>query len=62
MRDREIAKGSTFAETYILDGGYHAFYSKHPDLCIPRGYVQMDAQRFKARVKLEIARFTKSMP
>ncbi|KAK3309716.1 Rhodanese-like domain-containing protein [Chaetomium strumarium] len=35
----------SYPEIYILDGGYSAFFSDHPERCYPQAYVEMnDAQ------------------
>jgi len=31
-----------YPEIYVIEGGYKAFHSRHPDLCSPRKYVPMD--------------------
>lgn len=34
----------TYPETYILDGGYSAFFKDFQPRCFPQNYVEMDAQ------------------
>ncbi|XP_005094070.1 M-phase inducer phosphatase [Aplysia californica] len=47
-----------FPEIYCLFGGYKEFFTHHPELCEPSGYIQMDDENyvaaylhFKARAK-----------
>jgi M-phase inducer tyrosine phosphatase len=37
----------SFPDTYILDGGYKAFFFKHPHKCTPQGYVEMSDTRYQ---------------
>lgn len=36
----------TYPETYILDGGYSAFYKEFSHRCFPQNYVEMDAKEY----------------
>lgn len=56
MRSRQRFEHNTYPKTYILEGGYEAFYQLYSDLCSPQSYVQMDAQRFRAECKQGLAR------
>jgi len=40
-----------YPECYLLEGGYHAFFKAHPDLCQPRGYQTMVDPRHTADLK-----------
>jgi len=31
---------------YLLEGGYKQFWQEHPELCVPRGYVEMKDPSF----------------
>ena len=37
----------SFPDTYILDGGYKAFFVKNPHKCSPQGYVKMSDIRYQ---------------
>ncbi|ESO06610.1 hypothetical protein HELRODRAFT_135759, partial [Helobdella robusta] len=42
-KDRELNEYPklNYPELYLLEGGYKAFFSTHPDLCEPKGYIPM---------------------
>jgi len=35
-----------YPEMYLLEGGYKQFWQEHPELCVPRGYVEMKDPSF----------------
>nr|XP_045590164.1 M-phase inducer phosphatase-like [Procambarus clarkii]XP_045590165.1 M-phase inducer phosphatase-like [Procambarus clarkii] len=41
-----------FPETYLLEGGYKAFFEKYPELCTPNDYVRMLDANFAEDLKL----------
>ena len=48
-----------FPDVYVLEGGYASFFSKYPELCEPRAYVQMDDPRYLRRRSEELTGFRK---
>lgn len=36
-----------YPQTYVLEGGYKAFWETHPDCCEPRNYIPMLDERYK---------------
>lgn len=36
-----------FPDIVVLDGGYKSFFDKHPHLCVPQAYVEMNARAHK---------------
>lgn len=51
-----------FPHMFVMDGGYKAFWTAHPELCSPQGgYVSMWAPEFAQQCKSATRRFRQSM-
>ena len=54
-RDREHNRNTFpalhYPECYLLSEGYKKFYANYPDLCEPKGYVQMQDSRYAEEEK-----------
>jgi M-phase inducer tyrosine phosphatase len=46
----------TYPETYILDGGYSAFFNEYRSRCFPQNYVEMDAQEHVRACEMGLGR------
>ncbi|XP_042872945.1 M-phase inducer phosphatase-like isoform X2 [Penaeus japonicus] len=51
-RNKEHYPALHFPETYLLEGGYKAFFESHPELCTPHEYVRMLDANFAEDLKL----------
>lgn len=40
-----------YPQTYVLQGGYKAFWETHPDSCEPRNYIPMHDDRYKDELR-----------
>lgn len=51
-RNKEHYPALHFPETYLLEGGYKAFFEAYPDLCTPHEYVRMLDANFAEELKI----------
>ena len=49
-----------YPDVYLLDGGYRNFYKSHPELCEPRGYVEMQDARFVTQCEDDLSQSRKT--
>lgn len=42
-----------YPELYLMQGGYRAFFSEFPDLCMPMGYIPMTHPDFREQLRHE---------
>lgn len=52
-RTQNMYPNLRFPEVYILEGGYKAFFSVFPGLCVPRGYVKMHSKLHRKQFLME---------